>query len=140
MALDHTSLMYDAGRHGEELAALPPDIPTDILQFLTRFTGVPVAPAFCFMAGFMVALTSMRREERGISPRSDAPVDPPRTGAHCRRRRHHGPATRRDGPLLLHGAHLQFGVCLLLLAVMTWPCAWYYRKKRDRPNFITRYS
>jgi uncharacterized membrane protein len=68
MALDHTSLMYNAGRRGEELAALPPDIPTDILQFLTRFTGVPVAPAFCFMAGFMVALTSMRREERGVSP------------------------------------------------------------------------
>jgi hypothetical protein len=32
-----------------------------------------------------------------------------------------------------------YGVWLLLLVVMAWPCAWYYRKKRDRPNWITRY-
>jgi uncharacterized membrane protein len=30
-------------------------------------------------------------------------------------------------------------IWLALLAVMLWPCAWYYRKKRERPNFITRY-
>jgi hypothetical protein len=23
--------------------------------------------------------------------------------------------------------------------VMAWPCIWYYRVKRDRPNVITRY-
>lgn len=69
MALDHASLMFNAGRAGEELAAVPPQLGTDIWQFLTRFTGVPVAPAFCFMAGFMVALTSIRREARGVSQR-----------------------------------------------------------------------
>ncbi|MGH8608537.1 MAG: hypothetical protein ACREX9_14340 [Gammaproteobacteria bacterium] len=36
----------------------------------------------------------------------------------------------------LYGTHM---VWLLLLLVMAWPCAWYYRKKRDRPNLITRY-
>jgi uncharacterized membrane protein len=69
MALDHTSLMFNAGRGGEELAAAAPQLPADIFQFLTRFTGIPVAPAFCFMAGFMVALTSIRREARGVSHR-----------------------------------------------------------------------
>jgi uncharacterized membrane protein len=39
----------------------------DVFQFLTRFTGVPVAPAFCFMAGFMVATTSAARESRGVA-------------------------------------------------------------------------
>jgi len=67
MALDHASLMFNAGRGGEELAALPPDFPTDVWQFLTRFTGIPVAPAFCFMAGFMVAMTSLARVSRGVS-------------------------------------------------------------------------
>jgi len=67
MALDHASLMFNAGRGGEELAALPPDFPADIWQFLTRFTGIPVAPAFCFMAGFMVAMTSISRVSRGVA-------------------------------------------------------------------------
>ena len=67
MALDHASLMFNAGRPGEELAAAASPVPADIFQFLTRFTGVPVAPAFFFMAGFMVALTSIARERRGLS-------------------------------------------------------------------------
>ena len=67
MALDHASLMFNAGRGGEELAALAPDFPVDLWQFLTRFTGIPVAPAFCFMAGFMVAMTSLAREARGVA-------------------------------------------------------------------------
>jgi len=66
MALDHASLMFNAGRGAEELAAGPAPAHGDLLQFLTRFTGVPVAPAFFFMAGFMVALTSLAREERGV--------------------------------------------------------------------------
>jgi uncharacterized membrane protein len=66
MALDHASLMFNRGRPGEELAAVPPAAPADFLQFLTRFTGVPVAPAFFFMAGFMVALTSLSRGARGL--------------------------------------------------------------------------
>ena len=30
-------------------------------------------------------------------------------------------------------------VLFLLLLIMIGPCAWYYRKKRERPNWITRY-
>jgi len=66
MALDHASLMFNARRPGEELAALAPAPPADFWQFLTRFTGVPVAPGFFLMAGFMVALTSLSRERRGV--------------------------------------------------------------------------
>ena len=66
MALDHASLMFNAGRGGEELAGAAGAGHGDLLQFLTRFTGVPVAPAFFFMAGFMVALTSLAREHRGV--------------------------------------------------------------------------
>ena len=67
MALDHASLMFNAGRAAEELAAGPAPVFGDIFQFLTRFTGVPVAPGFFFMAGFMVALTSLARENRGVT-------------------------------------------------------------------------
>jgi uncharacterized membrane protein len=67
MGLDHASLMFNAGRAAEELAAGPAPAFGDLFQFLTRFTGVPVAPGFFFMAGFMVALTSLAREERGVS-------------------------------------------------------------------------
>ncbi|MGH8235944.1 MAG: heparan-alpha-glucosaminide N-acetyltransferase domain-containing protein [Steroidobacteraceae bacterium] len=67
MGLDHASLMFNAGRAAEELAAGPAPVFDGIFQFLTRFTGVPVAPGFFFMAGFMVALTSMARENRGVT-------------------------------------------------------------------------
>ena len=67
MALDHASLMFNAGRAAEELAAGPAPVFSGIFQFLTRFTGVPVAPGFFFMAGFMVALTSLAREARGVT-------------------------------------------------------------------------
>jgi uncharacterized membrane protein len=67
MALDHASLMFNAGRGGEELAAAAAPAAGSLAQFLTRFTGVPVAPGFFFMAGFMVALTSAARENRGVS-------------------------------------------------------------------------
>ena len=30
-------------------------------------------------------------------------------------------------------------IWLLLLFAMAWPCAWYYEKKRYRPNLVTRY-
>ena len=66
MALDHASLFFNAGRAGEELATAAAPAHGDLLQFLTRFTGVPVAPGFFFMAGFMVALTSHAREQRGV--------------------------------------------------------------------------
>lgn len=68
MALDHASLMFNAERPAEEIAVARPELPSDLLQFLTRFTGVSVAPGFCFMAGVMVALTSSAREQRGVSP------------------------------------------------------------------------
>lgn len=67
MALDHASLMFNAGRAAEELAAGPAPVFDGMFQFLTRFTGVPVAPGFMFMAGFMVALTSLAREARGVT-------------------------------------------------------------------------
>jgi uncharacterized membrane protein len=66
MALDHASLMFNAGRAEEELAAAGPPVFGSVAQFLTRFAGAPVAPGFCFMAGFMVALTSAAREGRGV--------------------------------------------------------------------------
>lgn len=66
MALDHASLMFNAGRAEEELAAAGPPVFGSLMQFLTRFAGVPVAPGFCFMAGFMVAVTSAARENRGV--------------------------------------------------------------------------
>ncbi len=66
MALDHASLMFNAGRAGEEIAGAVAPVFTDLWQFLARFTGVPVAPGFFFMAGFMVALTSLAREQRGV--------------------------------------------------------------------------
>jgi uncharacterized membrane protein len=67
MALDHSSLMFNAGRAAEELAVSPAPVFAGLGQFLTRFTGVPVAPGFMFMAGFMVALTSLAREARGVT-------------------------------------------------------------------------
>jgi uncharacterized membrane protein len=67
MALDHASLMFNAGRAGEEIAGMAAPVFADGWQFLARFTGVPVAPAFFFMAGFMVALTGLARSERGVT-------------------------------------------------------------------------
>jgi uncharacterized membrane protein len=67
MALDHASLMFNSGRAAEELAAGAAPAFGDLLQFLTRFSGVPVAPAFFFMAGFMVAMTSTARAGRGVA-------------------------------------------------------------------------
>ncbi|NJM55593.1 MAG: hypothetical protein HC841_06470 [Verrucomicrobiae bacterium] len=29
-------------------------------------------------------------------------------------------------------------IWVALLLVMLWPCAWYFRKKQHRPNFVTR--
>jgi len=70
MALDHASLIYNANRGGEELYAHEPQFPVSLSEFLARFTGVPVAPGFFFMAGFMVAWTSLSREARGVAPQT----------------------------------------------------------------------
>jgi uncharacterized membrane protein len=32
-----------------------------------------------------------------------------------------------------------YAIWILLLIAMLWPCAWYYDKKRHRPNLLTRY-
>lgn len=69
MALDHASLLFNSGRGGEEIWGRAPEFPPDLANFLVRFSGVMVAPAFVFMAGFMVAWTSIKREARGVSPR-----------------------------------------------------------------------
>jgi hypothetical protein len=42
MALDHASLMFNAGRAEEELAAAGPPVFANLMQFLTRFAGVPL--------------------------------------------------------------------------------------------------
>ena len=70
MALDHASLFFNVGRAGEEIAGAAAPVFADLWQFLARFSGVPVAPAFFFTAGFMVALTSLARSERGV-PQSE---------------------------------------------------------------------
>jgi uncharacterized membrane protein len=67
MALDHVSLFFNRFRFNSEFWHRMPEPPVDLAQFLTRFTGVPVAPGFSFMAGFMVAVTSGGRSERGTS-------------------------------------------------------------------------
>ncbi len=66
MALDHVSLFWNAGRFAKEYAHERPPLPAGFWQFLTRFTGVFVAPGFSFMAGFMIAVTSERRAGRGL--------------------------------------------------------------------------
>jgi uncharacterized membrane protein len=67
MALDHASLMFNSGRAEEELAVLGAPHFESFWQFMTRFLGAPVAPGFCFMAGFMIAMTSMGRADRGVA-------------------------------------------------------------------------
>ena len=51
MALDHASLMFNAGRGGEELAAAPAPVVDGLFQFLTRFTGVPVRSGLLLHGG-----------------------------------------------------------------------------------------
>src|SRR5688572_29607993 len=47
---------------------------------------------------------------------------------------------RRGGDRENEGeSRLDYAIWLMLLLAMAWPCAWYYAKKRNRPNFITRY-
>lgn len=42
-------------------------------------------------------------------------------------------------PFFFYGLLETYVIWLLLLLAMAWPCAWYYRKKRERPNLVTRY-
>lgn len=67
MALDHASLFFNPARWALEFASHPPPMAPPLAQFLTRFTGVFVAPGFSFIAGFMVAVTGGAREGRGIA-------------------------------------------------------------------------
>jgi len=66
MALDHASMTFNRARWAGEVAWRMPPIPDDFGQFLTRFSGVFVAPGFGFIAGFMVWWTSARRRAAGV--------------------------------------------------------------------------
>ncbi len=66
MALDHVGWAFFNRYATPELGWLMPRYPGGWPALLTRFTGVPVAPGFAFMAGFMVAVTSKRREASGV--------------------------------------------------------------------------
>jgi uncharacterized membrane protein len=70
MALDHSSLMFNVARPAEELARGAAPVSADLGQFLTRFTGVPVAPGFFFVAGLMVALSIAAHRRRSV-PEAD---------------------------------------------------------------------
>ena len=66
MAFDHASMFWNRNRFCDEFWDRLPS-PVDLPNFLARFSGFPVAPGFAFMAGFMVAITSAGRRERGES-------------------------------------------------------------------------
>ena len=66
MAFDHASMFWNARRFCDEFWDRLP-VPADLPNFLARFSGVPVAPGFSFMAGFMVAVTDAGRRARGES-------------------------------------------------------------------------
>ncbi len=68
MAIDHASLMLNAGRVANDSAAtfevgsaLPPS------QFFTRWITHLCAPTFVFLAGTAIAVSAARRRERGMS-------------------------------------------------------------------------
>jgi len=65
MALDHSSLFWNAHRFADEFWDHLPT-PHDLPNFIARFTGFFVAPGFSFMAGFMVAVTDAGRADRGV--------------------------------------------------------------------------
>ncbi len=70
MALDHSSehLQASARFSGEFAYGSMPE-PVDLGQFLTRFSGVAVAPAFAFLAGFSVAILAYRSREQHVTRR-----------------------------------------------------------------------
>ncbi len=68
MAVDHASMMLNAGRVSSDTAAtwvagtaLPPD------QFFTRWITRLCAPTFVFLAGTAIAVSASRRRARGMS-------------------------------------------------------------------------
>ncbi len=70
MALDHVAWSFFDGYVTLELGWRAPVPFGGFWAFLTRFSGAFVAPAFAFLAGYMVATTSRRRAGRGVSEAS----------------------------------------------------------------------
>ena len=66
MALDHTWELTGASRFAGEFFDAPLPRPENLAQFLVRFSGVAVAPAFSFLAGFSIALLVLRSREPNV--------------------------------------------------------------------------
>jgi uncharacterized membrane protein len=64
MALDHASLSNPYHAAGEGLQGARPVWP-DVFTFLTRFVPHYCAPAFIFLAGTAITLSTVKRQERG---------------------------------------------------------------------------
>jgi uncharacterized membrane protein len=64
MALDHASFINPYHVGGEGFFGNRPEYP-DVLTFLTRFVTHFCAPAFLFLAGTAITLSTVRRQEKG---------------------------------------------------------------------------
>ncbi|MFX1504768.1 MAG: DUF1624 domain-containing protein [Promethearchaeota archaeon] len=64
MALDHASVINPYHVGGEGFLGNRPEYP-DVLTFLTRFLTHWCAPAFLFLAGTAITLSTTRRQEKG---------------------------------------------------------------------------
>ncbi len=62
MTVDHASEMINAGRHVSDASFLyKPGTPLPVVQFLVRWMTHLCAPAFVFLAGASLALSTMKR-------------------------------------------------------------------------------
>jgi uncharacterized membrane protein len=69
MALDHASVINPYHVGGEGFLGNRPEYP-DVLTFLTRFVTHWCAPAFLFLAGTAITLSTIRRQEKGETQRA----------------------------------------------------------------------
>ncbi len=68
MALDHASVINPFHMGGEGFLGNRPEWP-DIITFLTRFVTHFCAPAFLFLAGTAITLSTIKRQEKGETQR-----------------------------------------------------------------------